>query len=175
VQRIPVPRPLPALDAETVYGELLRPATGPEHARGLAVLLLTAGIKIGEAIALNVGDVDVPRARVVVDYRGPNQRELPLEPLVAELLRGLLAPARFTPLFRHPPESRLRGQRLDPRTARKLVQDVAGCTPHTLTNTLRVRLVERGQMSAFHQHSGLTRTAYVRYAAAGRRAADRPA
>jgi integrase len=164
----PTPQPLAPREAEFVYGELLRPSAGPVHARALAALLLTTGTKLGEALAMNVDDVELRGRAAVVAHGRPSERILELQHPVVDLLRPLVnrVPPE-TPLFRRSDSSRRpANERLDPRTARLLVHEVSGRHPHALTDTPRVTNVVRRDHAAFYRESGLARTAIYRYAEA---------
>jgi integrase/recombinase XerC len=143
----PPPKALSDEQVVRVVG-MLHAATGAAAARDRAMvtLMLGTGIRIGSAVALDVGDVDlangvitarcVKRDRVQRVFFGPNVRGQ-----MERLIASLPGPG---PLFRAP-----NGQRLTVRHACRRITawlDRAGvhdASPHSLRHTFATRLLAR--------------------------------
>jgi site-specific recombinase XerD len=116
----------------------------------LVELLYGSGLRIAEATALDVDDVDLARGRVVVWGKGGKQRTLPLsEPTVARLRRWL-SDGRVA-LVREPTPAgavflNMRGRRLSPRDARRILDRRASqpTHPHALRHTFATHLLDGG-------------------------------
>lgn len=150
----PLPRPLTEKDA----GELL--ATAPEISdegwiglrdRALFTLLYGAGLRIGEALALNQGDLTAESQALTVTGKGNKQRRVPLLPAVREAIAAYRHACPFDtgadrPLFRG-----ARGGRLSARVAqaqmarlRTLLALPDSATPHALRHSYATHLLAGG-------------------------------
>lgn len=151
--RAPAPRALTPSQATTLVGDI-----GAEHddprwqARDTALftLLYGAGLRIAEALGLDVGAVPPGAAGVRVLGKGGKERIVPILPVVGEALAAWLrlhpSPGRDAPLF-----VGARGGRLDPAVARKVMRDYrrhAGlpehATPHALRHSFATHLLGGG-------------------------------
>lgn len=149
--RPPIPRaltPEQAMDVASGAGE----DAGPEwQARDVALftLLYGAGLRIAEALALDVRDV-VPHAPLRVRGKGGKERLAPLLPAVRDALGAWLRhhpdPAPDAPLF-----VGRKGRRLNPGVAQRTMRDyraVAGlpehATPHALRHSFATHLLGGG-------------------------------
>lgn len=150
-------RPLPkALTADTALaiteeiGEVTD--TAPEQARDSALMLLLygAGLRINEALALNVGDLPAADDALRVTGKGNKQRLVPLLPAVREAIAVWLklhpAARQDAPLF-----VGVRGGRLNAGIAQKNLRifrisnglpDYA--TPHALRHSFATHLLAGG-------------------------------
>ncbi|MDR1768048.1 MAG: tyrosine-type recombinase/integrase [Propionibacteriaceae bacterium] len=134
-------RPVRALEPEQVAA--LARACG-KHGP-LIWLLATCGLRIGEACALNVGDVNLARGRLnVKPGKTGKGREVALPRFVAARLDLTRPPDR--PLF-----TSLTGGQLDPRVWRrqvfgpaKVVIGQPGITPHCLRHTAASLAIQAG-------------------------------
>ena len=148
-----VPKPLSEADARLVLDRVQDVAR--EDWRGLrdrAVLMLLygAGLRIGEAVALNVGDLPEDGALRVLG-KGGKERMVPLLPRVTEAIRAYLAACPYdsgpgTPLFRG-----ARGGRMNAETARRAMQAVRTvfalpetASPHALRHSFATHLLGAG-------------------------------
>lgn len=105
--------------------------------------LLGTGIRVGSALALEVGDVELEEGRLLLrEMKGGREERVRLGPEVREHLRGYLAGRRAGPVFpaKH-------GGRLDRRTVQVRLAvwaEKAGIgrvvTPHGLRHTFATRL-----------------------------------
>lgn len=114
-------------------------------------ILYATGIRVGELCALDVRDVDLARATLVVTGKGDRQRTVPFgEPAARAIERWLgargdvAAPDCGDALLLG-----ARGHRLDPRQARRIVHAAtaragAGTSPHGLRHTAATHMVEGG-------------------------------
>jgi len=125
----------------------------PTALRDLAIVevLYSSGIRVGELVALDVGDIDHERRVLRVVGKGDKERTVPLGlPAEQALLRWLshgrptLADPRSSAVF-----VGVRGARIDPRVVRRVVHaQVAGTSvdmgPHGLRHTAATHLLEGG-------------------------------
>lgn len=149
----PLPKPLTPKDALSVVQEIGEATeTALEQARDAALmtLLYGAGLRIAEALALNVGDLPATDDALRVTGKGNKQRLVPLLPVVRASLLAWLKhhpdPQREAPLF-----VGVRGGRLNPGIAQKNLrifrtsnglQDHA--TPHALRHSFATHLLAGG-------------------------------
>ena len=116
-----LPRPLSVDDCETLV-EAERAGAEPDalalRDRALVELLYGAGLRVGEAVALDVRDVDLQRGDVRVLGKGRKERVVPLPAAAREALAawidarrapGLLAEPLFTAQRRGPAGARRHG------------------------------------------------------------------
>ena len=154
--RVPrsLPRPLTPADAAAVGPGVAELADDPYvQARDLALftLLYGTGLRIGEALAVELGDVAALAAGTLrVRGKGGRERLVPVLPVVAEAVEALRA--------RHPQRGReaplflgVAGRRLAAGVAQKRMRDwrrLAGlpehATPHALRHSFATHLLERG-------------------------------
>ncbi|WP_295624137.1 tyrosine recombinase XerC [uncultured Corynebacterium sp.] len=118
--------------------------------RAMIELLYATGIRVGELCGLDVGDVDLGRATLVVTGKGDKQRTVPFgEPAARAIeewssMRGELLGDTSDALFLG-----ARGGRLDPRQARRIVHAVTSAagvdlSPHGLRHSAATHMVEGG-------------------------------
>lgn len=122
--------------------------------RALVELLYATGIRVSELCGLDVGSVDFSRRVVSVVGKGDKERTVPFGVPAAEALTAWLEDGRpalagetpLTALFLG-----VRGKRLDPRAARRVVHEavaaVPGATdmgPHGLRHSAATHLLEGG-------------------------------
>jgi integrase/recombinase XerC len=155
-------RELPAVLSENEVRALLDTTAdsvaddGPVGLRDLLVLelLYATGVRVGELCGLDVDDVDPGRRLVRVLGKGRKERSVPYGVPAAHALDAWLTsgrPALATSDSGPALLLGLRGGRLDPRTARKVVHDrlaaVDGAPdlgPHGLRHTAATHLLEGG-------------------------------
>jgi integrase/recombinase XerC len=159
--RPPVPRALAPKDAKAVAEEAgqvhdparaLRPAMQAARDRALFTLLYGCGLRIAEALALDVRDAPLPGATAALRVRGKGNKErlVPVLPAVRQAMADYLAhhpdPRPDQPLFLG-----ARGARLDPAVAQKVMRDfrrLAGlpehATPHALRHSFATHLLGAG-------------------------------
>ena len=87
--RVRQPRRLPeGLDAEQATGLLGSFRSWRDKA--IAGLMLLSGLRSAEVLALNVGDVDIPRGWALVTGKGDKERRVPVDAEVAGLIQTYL-------------------------------------------------------------------------------------
>jgi integrase/recombinase XerC len=116
----------------------------------LLELLYGSGLRIAEATALDVDDLDLARSRVVVSGKGGRQRTVPLSEPAVHCLRRWLADGRAALVTDVTPAGAVflnrRGRRLTPRDARRIVDRRASAPthPHALRHTFATHLLDGG-------------------------------
>lgn len=113
-------------------------------------VLYGSGLRVAELCGLQVGDLDLERARTSVWGKGAKQRMVPLSEASVGALRRWLADGR--PLLARsatPPEVvfvNLRGNALTPRDARRILdrRAVEPTHPHALRHTFATHLLDGG-------------------------------
>ena len=116
--------------------------------RALLELLYSSGLRLSEAVDLNVGDVDLRSAQAVVTGKGNKQRVVPIGSHALEALKHWLA-TRDSRL----PEDPLFTGRKNVRIARRTVQDIVkkaglkaladdGIHPHLLRHCFASHMLE---------------------------------
>ncbi|MBR0654412.1 tyrosine recombinase XerC [Plastoroseomonas arctica] len=157
----PVPRALNAADAKDIttrIGSRYDPARHPlaplQAARDVALftLLYGAGLRIAEALALNIRDAPLPGsdASLRITGKGGKERIVPILPVIRDAMAAWLAhragAAPDAPLF-----IGARGDRLDPAVAQRSLREyrrLAGipehATPHALRHSFATHLLGGG-------------------------------
>jgi integrase/recombinase XerC len=130
-------------------------SAGPDGARdlrdtALLELLYGSGLRVAEASALDVDDLDLTQGRVRVWGKGGKQRVVPLSEPAADALRRWLADGRRELATEASPGAalflNLRGRRMTPRDARRVLdrRAVAPTHPHALRHTFATHLLDGG-------------------------------
>jgi site-specific recombinase XerD len=116
----------------------------------LLELLYGSGLRIAEATALDVDELDITRGRLVVWGKGGKQRTVPLSEPAQDALRQWLADGRPLLATAQTPAAAVflnrRGRRLTPRDARRIVDRRAAepTHPHALRHTFATHLLDGG-------------------------------
>jgi integrase/recombinase XerC len=122
--------------------------------RALVVLMLFAGLRIGETVALDVDDVTISARKGVVTIRsgkGDAYREVALNALVRAVLEEWIKEReRRAPDDEHALFLSLKGTRISPRAADSAIRRVAGnagleLSAHVLRHTCLTNLVRQGE------------------------------
>ena len=151
--RPPIPRALSPHQAKTLVTQIAEQSDDPAwQARDTALftLLYGAGLRIAEALALNVADAAMAASGLRVLGKGGKQRLAPLLPAVQEALADWLrlhpAPAPAAALF-----VGARGGRLNPGVAQRVMRDYRRrtglpehATPHALRHSFATHLLAGG-------------------------------
>ncbi|WP_404850262.1 tyrosine recombinase XerC [Dietzia kunjamensis] len=143
--------------AETIRTTELAAAEGDPIAlrdRLVVELLYSCGIRVAELCGLDVDDVDTERRLLRVVGKGDRERAVPYGPPADRALRSWLDGGRPTLATARSGPSLLlgaRGGRLDPRAARRIVNEVTAATPgaprvspHALRHSSATHLLEGG-------------------------------
>ncbi|MBO21577.1 MAG: recombinase XerC [Rhodospirillaceae bacterium] len=154
-----LPRSVPKALSQTETDDLLHAMdrgteTTPDwiSARDSAVLLLLygCGLRISEALALNVADVQ-REGSLTVTGKGGKTRMLPLLPVVGEALDSYLSKCPHAIAPNGPLFVGVRGGRLGPRVVQKRVQELRlalglprETTPHAMRHSFATHLLSAG-------------------------------
>lgn len=143
--------------AETIRTTELAATEGDPIAlrdRLVVELLYSCGIRVAELCGLDVDDVDTERRLLRVVGKGDRERAVPYGPPADRALRSWLDGGRPTLATARSGPSLLlgaRGGRLDPRAARRIVNEVTAATPgaprvspHALRHSSATHLLEGG-------------------------------
>jgi integrase/recombinase XerD len=127
--------------------------------RALLELLYASGLRISEAVGLDLDHVDLDNGLVRVIGKGDRERQVPVGEVAVAWLRRYIAEVRPAWLAMWTGESRhggplflsVRGERLDRRRAWEMLVDSArlaglknGISPHTLRHSFATHLLEGG-------------------------------
>lgn len=145
-----------ALNVDQALG-LMDASSGPDprslRDMALVELLYGSGLRVGEAVGLDLEDVDVGQGIVRVLGKGSKERLAPLTEVCMERLRRYLL---HRGAFRPEPGERalflgLRGQRLNRREAARIVQRLAALagiaqhiSPHVLRHSFGTHMLQGG-------------------------------
>ncbi|HXT78753.1 MAG TPA: tyrosine recombinase XerC [Acetobacteraceae bacterium] len=151
----PLPRALAPADALKIaddIGEQADIAAVQARDTALFTLLYGCGLRIAEALALNVRDAPLPGSDAVlrVTGKGSKERIVPVLPTVRDAMRAWMAlhpaPQPDSPLFLG-----VRGKRLDPAVAQRTLRDYRRlhglpehATPHALRHSFATHLLAGG-------------------------------
>jgi integrase/recombinase XerC len=149
----PLPRALNLPDARTITDNIAEAQdTAFLQARDTAImcLLYGAGLRINEALSLNISDIPTYTNPLRVTGKGNKQRLVPLLPAIREALQTYLSlhpsPARENPLFLG-----ARGARLNAGIVQKTLRDFRRlnnlpehATPHSLRHSFATHLLAAG-------------------------------
>lgn len=148
-----LPRPLAVEEARVV----MEAADLSDHPPWLAArdqalftLLYGAGLRLGEALALNHADI-ARSDRLKIDGKGGKQRVVPLLPQVQEALRAYSALRPFAATATSPYFVGARGKRLNPGVAERAMRNARRnyglaetATPHALRHSFATHLLADG-------------------------------
>lgn len=155
--RRPLPRPLSAVQATELAGAATSVARAPwigKRDTALLLLLYGAGLRIGEALALDrrdVGSAPAALKSLRVQGKGGKERLVPILPVIAGALRDYLEACPW-PVSGHAPLFvGARGKRLQPGVVQKQVRVLRGllglpetATPHALRHSFATHLLSDG-------------------------------
>ena len=149
----PVPKPLSIAEAKEVLqiiGKLQKTPWLADRDVALMTLLYGCGLRISEALQLNVGDIPAEGA-LVITGKGNRQRLVPLLPIVKQTIERYIQNCPFglgntDPLF-----VGARGKRLNPRVVQRKMKDVRKtmglpetATPHAFRHSFATHLLAGG-------------------------------
>lgn len=153
-----LPRPIAAAQADRLLALAAEadPGAPPWVAArdaALFTLLYAAGLRIGEALALDWQHLPGPDegAVLTVDGKGGKQRRVPLLPVAATRLLALAAAQPFSAAAESPIFRGVRGGRLSPRLAQLAMASLRvrlglpdSATPHALRHSFATELLAAG-------------------------------
>ena len=119
--------------------------------RAILTLLYGCGLRISEALALNVGDITDQSDFLRIKGKGNKERIVPLLPIVWQCISAYLAKSPYQPSVGEPLFLGARGERLSPRIIQRQMQKMRGriglsdnLTPHALRHTFATQLLQKG-------------------------------
>jgi integrase/recombinase XerC len=148
-----LPKPLQETQAERLIdgADLLKEGDWiGQRDRALFTLLYGCGLRIDEALSLNINDR--PREGIVrVTGKGSKQREVPVIEIVETTLNAYLAQCPFPGTAERPLFVGAQGKRLNQGVAQKAMRDLRGvlglpetATPHALRHSFATHLLQNG-------------------------------
>lgn len=119
--------------------------------RAILSLLYGCGLRISEALALNVGDITDHSDFLRVKGKGNKERIVPLIPIIWQCISTYLVDCPYKLSVGEPLFLGARGERLSPRIIQRQVQKLRGdlglsdnLTPHALRHTFATQLLQKG-------------------------------
>lgn len=147
-----VPRALSQEDAKYLVGQgdalEDRPWVGKRNI-ALFTLLYAAGLRIGEALRLDQGDLPETGGMLLIHGKGNKQRMVPLLPIAHKALREYLDLCPYKGTSEMPLFLGIRGKRMNVSRAEVAIRDVRrslglpeSATPHALRHSFATHLLE---------------------------------
>jgi integrase/recombinase XerC len=151
-----LPAVLTADQATAVLDAAAEASDSPVGLRDLAILetLYATGVRVGELVGLDVGDIDMSRRTLRVLGKGGRERTVPFGAPAGRALEAWIYEGR--PALARPDSGAAaflgaRGKRIDPRTVRAVVHRTAGAVegvtdigPHGWRHTSATHVLEGG-------------------------------
>ena len=152
-RRLPLPKvsqPVPVCLSEETAQALIAAAHKPWY-RALIVLLLSTGIRRGEAVSITLDDLDLENGQVLIKGKGGKQRVLPLTEQAIEAIQAYL-PHRTRDGSRRLFVSAYGGHPIQGRVVNAMLATTIqraglagqGITPHKLRHTFATHLIRKG-------------------------------
>ena len=148
-----VPKPLSeadAIEALTMAGELQDEPWLADRDQALMTLLYGCGLRISEALGLNVGDIPENDA-LVITGKGNKQRIVPLLPIVKGAIEKYVTSCPHRLKAKDPLFVGARGKRLNPGVVQRQMRKVRAllglpetATPHALRHSFATHLLAGG-------------------------------
>lgn len=137
--------------------------------QAILILLYGCGLRISEALSLNVGDINPNSNFLRIKGKGNKERLVPLLPIITEAVNAYTAAAPYT--FKHGEALFVgaRGERLSPRIIQRQLQKIRAymglpdtVTPHALRHSYATHLLAEGtdlrSIQELLGHASLTTT-----------------
>ena len=119
--------------------------------RAIFTLLYGCGLRISEALSLNVGDISAQSEFLRIKGKGNKERIVPLLPIVWQNIDAYLAKSPYKLSVGEPLFLGARGERLSPRIIQRQMQKLRGrlglpdtLTPHALRHSFATQLLAQG-------------------------------
>ncbi len=119
--------------------------------RAIFTLLYGCGLRISEALSLNVGDISAQSEFLRVKGKGNKERIVPLLPIIWQNIEAYLAKSPYHLSVGEPLFLGARGERLSPRIIQRQMQKLRGrlglpdtLTPHALRHSFATQLLAQG-------------------------------
>lgn len=137
--------------------------------QAILILLYGCGLRISEALSLNVGDINPNSNFLRIKGKGNKERLVPLLPIITEAVNAYTAASPYT--FKHGEALFVgaRGERLSPRIIQRQLQKIRAymglpdtVTPHALRHSYATHLLAEGtdlrSIQELLGHASLTTT-----------------
>ena len=119
--------------------------------KAILILLYGCGLRISEALALNVGDITAQSEFLRIRGKGNKERIVPLLPIIWQHIAAYLANSPYQQNVGEPLFLGARGERLSPRIVQRQVEKLRGrlglsdtLTPHALRHSFATQLLKEG-------------------------------
>ena len=137
--------------------------------QAVLILLYGCGLRISEALSLNVGDITSKTQFLRIKGKGSKERIVPLLPIVAEAVKRYLSSIPYDLKVGDPLFVGARGERLSPRIIQRQLQKIRAymglpdtVTPHALRHSFATHLLSEGtdlrSIQELLGHASLTTT-----------------
>ena len=137
--------------------------------QAVLILLYGCGLRISEALSLNVGDITDKTQFLRIKGKGSKERIVPLLPIVAEAVKIYLSSVPYDLKVGEPLFVGARGERLSPRIIQRQLQKIRAymglpdtVTPHALRHSFATHLLSEGtdlrSIQELLGHASLTTT-----------------
>jgi len=152
------PKVLPkAIDVDEAFKMLSLAGKAEKNAwqglrdKAILTLLYGCGLRISEALALNIGDISAQSEFLRVKGKGNKERIVPLLPIIWQNIEAYLAECPYSVNVGEPLFLGTRGERLSPRIIQRQMQRIRAklglpdtVTPHALRHSFATQLLGEG-------------------------------
>ena len=167
-----LPRPLPVIDALRVtHTHVIENSESWLDTRdeALFTLLYGCGLRVSEALNLNIADISLTSRSLIVQGKGNKERLIPLQPIIKEKIQLYLSKAPHGGNEKNPLFIGLQGERLSAGVAQRQMRRLRSqlglpdsATPHALRHSFATHLLAAGGNLRMIQellgHASLTST-----------------
>ncbi len=119
--------------------------------KAIFTLLYGCGLRISEALSLNVGDISAESEFLRIKGKGNKERIVPLLPIIWQNIEAYLAKSPYATNAGEPLFLGARGERLSPRIIQRQMQKLRArlgladtVTPHALRHSFATQLLQQG-------------------------------
>ena len=119
--------------------------------KAIFMLLYGCGLRISEALSLNIGDISAESDFLRIKGKGNKERIVPLLPIIWQSISAYLAERPYSNSVGEPLFLGARGERLSPRIIQRQMQKLRGylglsdtLTPHALRHSFATHLLAQG-------------------------------
>lgn len=119
--------------------------------KAIFMLLYGCGLRISEALAINVGDISAQSTFLRIRGKGNKERIVPLLPIIWQNIEAYLAKCPYAPVEGEALFLGARGERLSPRIIQRQMQKLRlilglsdNLTPHALRHSFATQLLAAG-------------------------------
>lgn len=119
--------------------------------KAILTLLYGCGLRISEALSLNIGDITAQSEFLRVKGKGNKERLVPLLPIIRQYINAYLAECPYKQNVGEPLFLGARGERISPRIIQRQIQKLRmsmglpdTVTPHALRHSFATQLLAQG-------------------------------